>query len=192
MTEIAGGILGRNSGECFGKGLLEGGNGTGLECAQPLFDLCPAFFDGVEIRRVGRQITERGTGLFNEFPYSVHFVSPQIVHDDQLTWLQLRTQDVFQISPEDITIGGCFDRHRGHPTGKTDRPQYGQCPPASGRNSFFDTRAVQRTSITSGHFRRNAALVHEDELRRIDLSGFLLPELALRSDSIAVLFGGVE
>ena len=192
MAEVVGGILGRNGGERFGESMLEGGDGTGLERAQLLFDLCPALFDGVKVRRVGRQVTKRGSGLFDEFAYAVHFVRSEVVHDDQLTGLQLGTQDVFEISPEDIAVSGRFDRHRSHPSGNTDRSQHGQCPPPSGGNSFFDARAVQRTSVTPRHFRGDAALVNEDELRRIDLSGFLLPELALRSDSLAVLLSGVE
>ena len=192
MAEVVGGILGRNCGERFGQSVLEGGDGTRLERAQLLFYLCPALFDRVKVRRVGRQVTERGAGLFNEFPDTVHFMGSQIVHDDQLTGLQLRTQDVFEISPENIAIGGRFDRHRSHPTGNTDRSQHCQRSPASGRNSFFDARAVQRTSVTPRHFRGDAALVNEDELRRIDLSGFPPPELALRFDSLAVLLGGVE
>ena len=192
MAEVVGGILGRNSGERFGESMLEGGDRAGLEGAQLLFNLCPAFFDRVEIGRVRRQVTERGAGLFNEIPDAIHFMGSQIVHDDELAGLQLRAQDVFEISPEDIAVGGCFDRHRSHPSGNTDRPQHRQCPPASGRNPFFDARAVPRASITPGHFCGDTALVNEDEPRRIDLSGFLPPELALRFDSLAVLLGGVE
>jgi len=172
--------------------VLESGDGTGLERAQLLFDLCPALFNRVKVRRVRRQVTEGGAGLFNEFPDTIDFMGSQIVHDDQLTGLQLRTQDVLEISPEDIAVGGRFDRHRSHPAGNTNRSQHCQCPPASGRNSFFDARAVQRTSITPRHFRGDAALVNEDELRGIDLSGFLLPKLALRFDSLAVPLSGVE
>jgi hypothetical protein len=51
---------------------------------------------------------------------------------------------------------------------------------------------MQRAAIAPGQVRSDAALIDEDELRRIDLSGFPLPELALRFDSITVLLGGVE
>ena len=192
MAEVVGGILGRNGGECFGESMLEGGDGAGLERAQLLFDLCPALFDRVKVRRVGWQVTKCGSGSFDEVAYAVDFVRSEVIHDDQLTGLQLRTQDVFEVSSEDVTIGGRFDRHRSHPSGNADRSQYGQCPPASGRNSFFNARPVQRTSVTPRHFRGDAALVNEDELRRIDLSGFLLPEPALAFDSLTVLLGGVE
>ena len=192
MAEVVDGVLGGNSGKCFGDRLLKGGNRAGLELSQLLFDLGPAFFDRVEVRRVGRQVTECCAGLFNEFPYAVHFVRSEIVHDDQLTGLQLWTKNVFQISPEDIAIGGCFDGHRCYPAGNGDRSQHRQGSPAAGRNSFLDARAAQRPSITPRHFRRDAALVDEDELRRIDLPGFLLPELALCFDPVTVPLGGVE
>ena len=71
-------------------------------------------------------------------------------------------------------------------------PSTGKCAPAAGRNPLFDARAMQRAAIAPGQVRSDAALIDEDELRRIDLSGFPLPELALRFDSITVLLGGVE
>ena len=192
MAEIVGGVLGRNNGEGFGKGLLEGCDGTGLKSAQRLFNLRPTLFDRVEVGRVGRQVAERGSGLFDEFSYAIDFMSAQIVHDNQLARFQLRTKDIFQISQEDIAVGGGFNGHSGHPAGNTDRAQYRQCAPAAGWNPLFDARALQRATIAPGHFRGDAALIDEDELRRIDLSGFPLPELALRFDSITVLLGGVE
>jgi hypothetical protein len=51
---------------------------------------------------------------------------------------------------------------------------------------------MQRPAIAPSHFRRDAALVDEDELRRVDVPGFLLPELPLRFDSLAVLLRSVE
>ena len=124
MAEIVGGVLGRNSGEGFGECLLEGSDGTGLESAQPLFDLRPALFDRVEVGRVGRQVAERGSGLFDEFSYAIDFMSSQIVHNNQLARFQLRTKDVFQISQEDIAVGGGLNGHSGHPAGNTDRSQH--------------------------------------------------------------------
>jgi hypothetical protein len=46
--------------------------------------------------------------------------------------------------------------------------------------------------VATGHFRRNTAFVDEDDLRRIDVPGFLPPELALRFDALAVLLGSME
>jgi hypothetical protein len=51
---------------------------------------------------------------------------------------------------------------------------------------------VHGSAVTPRHFRSDAAFIDEDELRRVDVARFSLPELALRLDSFAVLFGGAE
>jgi hypothetical protein len=119
-------------------------------------------------------------------------VRSEVVYDDQLTGFQLRAQNVFQVGEEDIPVGGGFYRHDRHPAGEADCSQYGQGAPMAGGDSFVDARAVCGTPVTPGHFRRDAAFVDEDELRRVDVPRFSLPELALRLDSFAVLFGGAE
>lgn len=192
MAEVVSGVLGCEGGERFVKGLLKGGDGTSLEGPQFLFHLCPALFDGIEIGRIGRQVAESGAGLLNELAYTVHFVGAQIIHDHELAGFQLRTEYVSEISQEDIAIGGRLNGHSGHPSGNTDGSQQCQGSPATGRNSLLDACAMQGTAVATGHFRRDAAFVDEDDLRRIDVSGFLPPELALRLDALAVLLGSME
>ena len=130
--------------------------------------------------------------MFDEFSDAVHLVSAQVVHNDPLTGFQMRTQNVFQTGEKNITVGGGFYGLDSHPAGKADCSQYGQGAPTASGNSFVDAGAVQGSAVTPRHFRGDAALVNEDELRRIDLSGFLLPEPALAFDSLTVLLGGVE
>lgn len=192
MLKVVGGVLGSEGGERFLKGLLKGGDRTGLKGTELLFELRPALFDGVEVGGVGRQVAKRGAGLLDEISHTVHFVSSQIVHDNQLAGFQLWTKDVFQVSQEDIAVRGRLNGHGGYPSGNTHCSQQSQCPPSASRNSLLNTRTMQRPAIAPSHFRRDAALVDEDELRRVDVPGFLLPELPLRFDSLAVLLGSVE
>jgi hypothetical protein len=192
MAEVVGGVLGSECGECFVKGLLKRGDRAGFESPQLLFHLCPALFNGIEIGRIGRQIAESGASLFDEFAYTVHLVGAQIIHDHQLAGFQLRTKDMSEISQEDIAIGGRLNRHSGYPSGNTDGSQQCQGPPATGRNSLLDACAMQRAAVAPGHFRRDTAFVDEDDLRRVDVPGFLPPELALRFDALAVLLGSME
>jgi len=119
-------------------------------------------------------------------------VSAQIIHNDQLAGFQLWAQHMLQIGEKDIAVGGGFHGHDGHPTGNADRSQYRHRPPVACRNPLIDTFAVSCTSVTPGHFRRDTAFIDEDELRRVDAACLLLPELALRLDSCAVLLGGAE
>jgi hypothetical protein len=124
------------------KSLLEGNDGTGFESAELLLHLRPALLDGVEVGRVGRQVTERSAGLFDEFSDAVYFVSSEVVHDDQLARFQLWAKNLLQISQEDIAVGGRLNGHNGHPAGNTDCSQYSQCAPVTGGNSLIDARAV--------------------------------------------------
>ena len=142
MAEIVGGVLRCEGSESFAKSLLEGNYGTGFERAELLLHLGPALLDGVEIGRVGRQVTERSSGLLDEFSDAVHFVSSQVVHDDQLAGFQLWAKNLFQISQEDVSIGGRLNGHNGHPSGNADCSQYSQGAPVTGGNSLIDARAI--------------------------------------------------
>lgn len=192
MMKVVGGILGSEGGERFLEGLLKGGDRTGLKSAELLFELRPALFDRVEVGGVRRQVAKRGAGLLDDLSHTVHFVSSQIVHNNQLAGFQLWTKNVFQVSQEDIAISGRLDGHGGYPSGNTHCSQQSQSPPTAGRNSLLHTRTMQRPAIAPSHFRRDAALVDEDESRGVDVPGFVLPELPLRFDSLAVLLGSVE
>lgn len=142
MAEIVGGVLGCEGSESVAKSLLEGKDGTSFESAELLLHLGPALLDGVEVGRVGRQVTERSSGLLDEFSDAVYFVSSQVIHDDQLAGFQLWAKNLFQISQEDVSIGGRLNGHNGHPAGNTDCSQYSQCAPVTGGNSLIDARAV--------------------------------------------------
>lgn len=130
--------------------------------------------------------------MFDEFFDAVHLVGAQVVHHDQLTGFQMRTQNVFQISQKNISIGGGFYGHDSHPTGKADRSQYRQGAPPASRNSFINAGAVECATVTPRHLRGDTAFIDKDELRRVDMPRFLLPELALGLDTFAVLLGGAE
>jgi hypothetical protein len=192
VAEVVGGILWRKSSESFLKCRLKGDDGAGFESAQFLFHLCPTLLDGVEVRRIGRQKAEGSSGFLDQFSDTVHFVRSQVVHHDQLAGFQLRTKNVFQIGSEDIAIGGRLNGQDGHPTGNADRSQYGQGAPVASGNSFVNASAVECAAIASCHFRRDSAFIDEDELRRVDITAFPLPELALCLNTFAVLFGGMD
>src|ERR1700744_2297677 len=99
---------------------------------------------------------------------------------------------MLQVSQKDVTVGGSFNRHGGYPAGNTDSAQYGQRAPAACRNAFIQACAAQDAAIAPRHLRGDAALVEEDEPRRIDLPGGFLPELPLRPDPLGVLLGGMD
>lgn len=142
MAEIVGSVLWGEGSESFAESLLEGDYGASFESAELLLHLGPTLLDGVEVGRVGRQVAERSSGLLDKLSDAVHLVSSQVVHDDQLPRFQLWAKDLFQISQEDISIGGRLNGHNGHPAGNAHCSQYSQCAPVTGGNSLIDARAM--------------------------------------------------
>jgi hypothetical protein len=191
MAEVGGKVVWSDGSQGVGERLFERGDGTGLDFAELLFELCPTLLDGIEIGRVGREITESGAGVLDQLPDAVHLVGSQIVEHYQMTRVQLRAKNVLQIGQKDIPVGGGFHRHGGDPTGNADRAQHRPCSPATDGNSFPHSFASLSSTVAVRHFRRDAAFVDEDEPLRIQLPRLLAPELALRPDSCAVLCGGV-
>ena len=56
--------------------------------AQDLFDLAPHGFDGIEVRRIWRQIEQLGAGSLEGFPDSLDFVRGQIIQNHCLVRAQ--------------------------------------------------------------------------------------------------------
>ena len=177
--------------EGISEGVLQRGKGSGLQNAQSLFDLGPAFLDGVEVGRIGRQIEQRRSGLANAFGNTLHLMGTQVVHDHDLTGSELRTQYVIQVSQEDVSVGGRFNRHDSDPAGNGDGAQYGHRSPVASRNAFMKPGATHGAAIAPRHLRGDATFVEEDEPRRIDLPGFA-PAFSLGLDPFEVLLSGVE
>lgn len=192
MEEASGGVFRGEGTEGVGESVLEGRQGAGFEYAQSLFELRPAFFDGVEVGRVRWQIEQCCPGLPNTLGHAVDLVRGQVVHDNNLAGPELGTKNVLEVSQEDVSVGSRFDRHGGDPAGNTDRTQHAQGSPVTCRNAFTEPRTTRDATVAPCHFRRDATLIEEDESCRVNLFDFFLPELSLGSDPLAILFSGVE
>ena len=164
-----------NQGKSLGNGDVESGEGAGLELAQTLLDDGPAGLDGVEVRRVGRQVSKLGTGGFDQCSYPIDFVRGEIVHHYHLAGLQSRAEHVFEIGQEHIPIGRRLDRHHRLPSFEADGTQHGDGSPASIRCAFADSLAAARSAIESRHVRGHTAFIEKYEPFRIDAGGFRSP-----------------
>lgn len=69
MSEPCLSIVGSDEREGFGDGLVEVLFASGPSGAEALFDLCPGFFDGIEIGRIGRQIEHFRFPSLNQFAH---------------------------------------------------------------------------------------------------------------------------
>jgi hypothetical protein len=116
----------------------------------------------------------------------------KIAEEPRSDYRNQRTQHLFEEGQKDLAIGSRFDAHRGHPSGNADRAQHRQCAPVAAGDTFADSLPMASATIASGHFRCYAALVKEDQLRRIDLARFGKPFDSRPAGCCSILFGGME
>src|ERR1035441_192395 len=76
-----------NGFEGIGDGLIECFFGSCLGVAQELLEFGPGLLDGVQVRRVGRQIEQLRTAGFDPLAYPSHFVRRQVVHHHHIAGL---------------------------------------------------------------------------------------------------------
>ena len=153
-----------------------------------LFDLCPAFFDGVEVRGIGRQVEQFRSGSRDSLPNTLDFVSGKIVHHDNIAWLELRTQSMIQEREKDIRIGRRFNGHRGDPTLDADSAEHRQSSPA-GWGGVVQPLTALHPAVASCHLRRDTAFIDEDQVLRLNVCDARRPLCSFCLDPQQILLG---
>jgi hypothetical protein len=99
--------------EGCGDGGIKRVTGPRLHFAQVRLELRPTALDRRQVRRVGWQIEEPRAGLFNRLTDARGFVRPQVVHDDDVSWMQRGAEHLLDIPEKYCGIRGALDRHDG-------------------------------------------------------------------------------
>ena len=133
-----------------------------------LFHLRPAFFDGVEVRRIGRKVKQFRSGGCDSIPDPVNFVSGKVVHYDNITRLELGTQGVVEEREKYVGVGCRFDCHRRNPAFDTNCAEHRHRSPSS-RRGIVQPLTALRSSIASRRLRRNPAFVDKDQILRLNV-----------------------
>jgi hypothetical protein len=77
---------------------------SGVGLASDGFDLGERHFDGIHVGRIGRQDEEVGSGFADQVADEFAFVAVEIVHDDDITWLDRWQQDLLDIVLEAVSV----------------------------------------------------------------------------------------
>ena len=104
--------MGADGWEEFCDGLVEGFLGSCFCRAELLLELRPCFLDGIEVRRVRRQVEQFGSCRLDPFADAGHFMRAEVVHHDHVSGLEGRAEHVVEVGQEDFGIRGRFHRHR--------------------------------------------------------------------------------
>jgi len=163
---------------------------SSLESSEVLLELRPTQFDRIKVRGVWRQVAKFGARGFDEFANTLDLVRGQVVHNDNLTGLELWAQYVFQISQEDIPIGRRFNRHCGYPPVDIDGSQHSQRTPTAGR-AVRHTLPHRAAPVPPSHLRRSAALIQENQVLKGNLTDRVAKPLSQYLNTFTILLGGV-
>ena len=109
----------------FRDGFVEGFFGSCLGGQKQCFEFRPSLFDGVQVRRIGRQVEHFRATFLDALLDSVDLVRTQVVHHHHVARTQLRTQAMIQIGEENIAIGGLLDGHRSDHAARAESAQNG-------------------------------------------------------------------
>src|SRR3954447_7348273 len=81
--------------------------------AQQRLELGKGLFDWVEVRRVEREGEQPRAGRLDGIPHAGDLVGTEVVQDHRVARLQDRNQDVRDIGPEAVAVGGSVEEGGG-------------------------------------------------------------------------------
>ena len=151
-----------------------------------------AFLDRIEIGRIGWQIQQPCAGGLDQLAHTGYFMRGQVIHHHAVPRAELRAQHLLQVGQEHISVRGCLDTHRGHPTRHRHGAQQRERAPAPGRHGVAQASPADGASPQPGHLRGDPTFIQENQVCRIDLLASLQPVRALETAPFGVLLGGVE
>jgi hypothetical protein len=113
MTEEALAVLGREGSQRRCQCGVQVLQVAGRRLAQVRFEFGKGQFNRVEIRAIGRQVTDAHS-LGRENPGDVlDFVGGEVVEDDRIACAELRSKHLLKINREDLGINRAFDQKGG-------------------------------------------------------------------------------
>ena len=192
MGEPCGGVLRGDCGQGLGDSGLQRFQTSGLGRAQEMFDLGPGLLDGIEVRRVGRQLQQTSSRACHELAHARYLVGRQVIHDHHLPGTQPRTQDLLPIGQENISVAGLGNGHRSLQAAGGQRRQPSYRAPVTVGRGFPHPFATPRSAVIAGHLRGRAALVQKHQLVGSDRAYLGPPRLPPTLGFRRVLLLGVE
>ena len=97
------GVDGRDEVHCGLERLIDPVAAPCASPCEPPLDLGPSQFDRFEVRGVGWQVGDLGTGRFNQGPDLSVLVGSEVVHDDKVIVPEFGDEDVFDVRDEDVS-----------------------------------------------------------------------------------------
>jgi len=115
----------------------------------------------------------------------------QVIHDDDIAWLEGWHQDLLDISEEGGGVHGAIEHHGCCHAFQAERADKGCGLPMAVRDWRATALATARASIAPGHFGRGPGLIDKHQLFGIEIGLGLEPSLATARNVRPLLLAGV-
>lgn len=125
---------------------------------------CPTWFDGVQIRGVGRHVDEMNASVSTCSGDTRVVVGGEVVHYEHVVALELREKDGLEPSDESVLVGGREHGRERHPARQPDCPKDGQVFAPIHGDSFDKLVAAPDPGMRPAHCEVHARFVEENEL----------------------------
>lgn len=167
-------------------------DGAFLSLAHPVFDLSEGLLDRIEVRRVGRQVPKPGAGGLDHLPDGRRFMTSQIVHDDDVAWLQHGDELLFYIGAKALAVDWSVEDAGCREPIPAQRAQEGQRAPMAVRSQAAQPLALRSPTAQRSHVGLDPGLIDEDQALRIETSLPISPSLAPSGNISACLLKGEQ
>ena len=180
MPEIVGAFAFRELGEEFADLGPQSRDRSFGGLTQQGLELGEGHFDGIEVRRIGREVQKFRAGRFDQCAHGEDLVNGQVVHDDDVAGYQRRNQELNQPGHENFAIHRLVDDQR-RGDGVLAQTRHEGCRlPVAVRRVSNEAFAALAASAQARHRRVGSGLVDENEPVGIKRRLFALPLLASR------------
>jgi len=162
----------------------------GSVAAQDLFDLAPHRLDGIEVRRIGRQIQQPGADGCKSFPDSPDFVRGQIIQNHHLARAQGGREPLCHPSQKHFAVHGPFKKPRSAGTLQTNAGDQRARLIVSVRDARQESLPTPRAAPQARHLGVGSAFVHKHQMGCELGRQLLMPVRPFVGDVGTFLFGG--
>lgn len=185
-------VSGGKSGEGVGDGGLEFWERAGGGLAQLGLEFGESHFNRIEVGAVSREVSDGGAFGRDQFGDAGDFVGGEVVEDDDVVLLEFRTQNVAEVSSEDLGVHGAFDEEGSGQAIAAKCSNEGRSLPVTVGHGGHAALVLQRAAVKAGHLRVESGLVDKHQPRTVPMGLKRAPVLARRFHVRAGLLRGVR
>jgi hypothetical protein len=161
--------LGAEGGGREADGSPQATDGALGRLAQEGFQLGEGVLDRIEVWGIRRQVEQLGASGFDRLADARSFVAAEVVHDDDVAWLQLGRQHLLDISLEGDAVDRPIENQGCHHPCRAQAGNEGRGLPVGMRDGGTQALTPGSATVRSGHLGRGPGLIDKHQAFGIEV-----------------------